>query len=106
MAEAMYLGVPVVATKWSGNLDFCTPQTSLLVDAALTPARVKHAHLAGLSGARWADPDIIHAAALLRALYENPALGRDLAAAAGIEIRRLRQTYSYDCAIAQLKQRG
>jgi hypothetical protein len=100
------LGVPVVATKWSGNLDFCTPHTSLLVDAALTPARVKHAHLAGLSGARWADPDSAHAAAQLRALYENPDLGRILAAAAGLEIRRLRQTYSYDCAIAQLKQRG
>ena len=31
MAEAMYFGKPVIATAYSGNLDFMTPDNSFLV---------------------------------------------------------------------------
>ena len=34
-AEAMWLGKPVIATGYSGNLDFMTPTNSLLVDYRL-----------------------------------------------------------------------
>ncbi len=34
MAEAMALGKPVVATGYSGNLHFMTPENSYLVDYA------------------------------------------------------------------------
>ncbi len=37
MAEAMYLGKPVIATGYSGNLDFMTEENSLLVDYQLVP---------------------------------------------------------------------
>jgi glycosyltransferase involved in cell wall biosynthesis len=36
MIEAMNLRVPVVATAYSGNMDFCTPDTCWLVDYSLT----------------------------------------------------------------------
>ncbi len=32
MIEAMNLGVPVVCTAYSGNMDFCTPDTAWLVE--------------------------------------------------------------------------
>ena len=37
MAEAMCLGKPVIATGYSGNLDFMTPSNSLLVDYRMVP---------------------------------------------------------------------
>ncbi|HMD47205.1 MAG TPA: methyltransferase domain-containing protein [Acidimicrobiales bacterium] len=70
MAEAMALGKPVVATAYSGNLDFMTADTAYLVDwspgpvpAGCEPYRV---------GATWAEPDLDHAARLLRQVHEHP----------------------------------
>ena len=36
-AESMFLGKPVIATGWSGNLDFMTHENSYLVDYELVP---------------------------------------------------------------------
>ena len=46
MAEAMYLGKPVIATGYSGNLDFMTAENSYLVDyepsrSATTPRHTR-----------------------------------------------------------------
>ena len=35
LAEAMWLGTPVVATRYSGNLDFMNDDNSLLIDAQI-----------------------------------------------------------------------
>lgn len=55
MAEAMLLGKPVIATKYSGNLDFCTPKSALLVDAELIP--VMHDEYEHALGQCWAQPN-------------------------------------------------
>jgi glycosyltransferase involved in cell wall biosynthesis len=104
MAEAMYLGVPVVATRWSGNLDFCKEETSYLVRAHLTPVKVRHAHLSGLKNATWSEPDAAHAAAHLRAIYEHPEEASAKARAARAEILALQQTYSYQNALQALAE--
>jgi glycosyltransferase involved in cell wall biosynthesis len=70
IAEAMLLEQPVVATNFSGNLDFCTQKTSYLVDGALVPLR--NGDYLFHDGQYWCDPDIDIAAAQLRCLYENP----------------------------------
>ena len=71
MAEAMALGKPVIATGYSGNLHFMTPENSYLVDWVKVPIP------AGCdpypASATWADPDIGHAARLMREVYERPA---------------------------------
>ena len=36
MAEAMYFGRPVIATAYSGNLDFMTEENSYLVPHTMT----------------------------------------------------------------------
>ncbi len=86
LAEAMALGVPVVATDWSGTSDFCTPETAWLVRCDLVP--IGPGNDPYPPGATWAEPDLDHAAALLRAVRDQPeerarrvAAGRELLAA-------------------------
>ncbi|MBT9486716.1 MAG: glycosyltransferase family 4 protein [Rubrivivax sp.] len=70
IAEAMYLGKPVVATGYSGNMDFMTPDTSYVVDHALVP--VKEGQYPFASGQFWAEPDVDHAARLMGAVLDEP----------------------------------
>jgi glycosyltransferase involved in cell wall biosynthesis len=80
-ATAMLLGRAVVATGWSGNMDFMTPEVSGLVPYRLIPARDPRGTYE-LAGAQWADPDVEAAAALLRRLAGDAA-GRAAMASAG-----------------------
>jgi glycosyltransferase involved in cell wall biosynthesis len=68
-AEAMALGLPVVATGYSGNLQFMDAHNSLLVPA--TVVETERPFGAYPAGTRWADPDVEAAAALLRTLLER-----------------------------------
>ena len=76
-AEAMLLGVPVVATAWSGNVDFMDAGC-----AAMVPARLVAAHdprgVFMAPGAVWAEPDIAVAAAHLARLADDPTARRAL----------------------------
>lgn len=86
MAEAMALGKPVVATGYSGNLDFMTAENSLLVDHRL----VDIGDGAGPYPAEgnWAEPDVEHAATLMRSLFEDREWARELGARAAADIVR------------------
>ena len=70
------LGVPVVATDWSGSRDFLTGETACLVPAKLIPVRdpqgIYH-------GQHWADPDTAAAAAHLLRLRNSPDFAACLA---------------------------
>jgi len=57
IAEAMLLGKSVIATAYSGNLDFCTDQTSLLVPVSRF-STVLSGEYPQATGLHWADPDI------------------------------------------------
>jgi glycosyltransferase involved in cell wall biosynthesis len=90
-AQAMAMGKAVVATGWSGNLDFMTAEDSALVDYSLTPVRDPQ----GLYAAGyWAAPNIEDAAAKLKRLMEDPeartALGARAAAAIAEKLDPLR----------------
>ena len=81
IAEAMRRGMPVVATGWSGNADFLTPDVGVPVPWRLVPAEdpqrtYHHPRM------RWAEPDLDAAAAALAALRADPAQGARLGAAA------------------------
>lgn len=70
VAEAMGLGQPVVATNFSGNVDFCDAQTAYLVDGELVPLRAGEYLFS--EGQYWCDPDVDIAATQMRRLYGNP----------------------------------
>ena len=87
MIEAMNLGVPVLATGYSGNMDFCDDETCWLVDYTLTEVGPQD-YIFVRPGQHWAEPDLDHAAAQMRALYENPDLRAARARAAHTRVRR------------------
>jgi glycosyltransferase involved in cell wall biosynthesis len=77
-AEAMLLGRAVVATGWSGNLEFMDETGAALVAYRLVPAQDPRG-VHEVPGAVWAEPDLEDAVARLRRLaddpYERAALG-------------------------------
>ena len=70
MAEAMAIGKPVIATGYSGNVDFMDESNSFLVDYELTTVG-PDCDIYPADGT-WAEPSIAHAAALLRRVYDDP----------------------------------
>jgi glycosyltransferase involved in cell wall biosynthesis len=70
LAEAMALGKPVIATGYSANLDFMRPGNSFLVDCRLVPLEQDYGPY--LRGSTWAEPDLDHAADLMRHVHDNP----------------------------------
>jgi glycosyltransferase involved in cell wall biosynthesis len=76
LAEAMLLGKAVVATGWSGNMDFMTPETAALIDFVLAPAKDPQGMYQGSS--RWAEPDIGHGALLLKRLIDDVEVRSEL----------------------------
>ena len=71
LAEAMFFGKPVIATGYSGNLDFTNAMNCCLVDHVLVPVQPGEYPFA--KGQLWADPDIEQAAWYMKRLVEDPA---------------------------------
>ena len=82
MAEAMAHGKPVIATGYSGNLEFMRDDNSHLVPYELVD--VPPGWWAYAPGARWAEPEVETAAGFMRRVWECP----DEASALGEQGRR------------------
>ncbi len=76
MAESMAIGKPVIATGWSGNMEFMDDDCAALVGYTLVP--VKEGQYPGGQGQRWADPDIQQAAVWMRRLVDEPGLAAEM----------------------------
>jgi len=100
MAEAMLLGKPVIATAYSGNMDFMTDETALLVpweyvavgeDAESYP-----------TDALWAEPDLTIASSMMRKVFQD----REFGLALGERARHDLQTrFSPEATGARMKNR-
>ena len=79
LAEALLLGIPVIATGWSGNLDFMDTDSAILVRPRMVPAidprGVYHA-----PNLLWAQPSLGEAAAALVHLAGDPEARQALGA--------------------------
>jgi glycosyltransferase involved in cell wall biosynthesis len=106
LIEAMYFGRPVIATGYSGNLDFMNKVNSCLVRyklVAVTEKAYPHA-----LGQIWADPDVDHAVKYMRKLVVDREYGRKLGSIASCDIRR-RFSYRaaglrYSARLAEIQQ--
>ncbi|HSZ14041.1 MAG TPA: glycosyltransferase [Solirubrobacteraceae bacterium] len=87
LAEAMAAGKPVVATAYGGNTEFMNEDNSYPV--AWTPTRVGAGVEHYPPQASWAEPDLEHAAKLLREVRGNreDAMRRSSRAKADVEAR-------------------
>lgn len=100
MAEAMSLAKPVIATGYSGNLTFMNEHNSYLV--RYTPTTIPAGCDPYPPGVEWAEPDLEHAAELMRRVYESPEEAR----AVGERARRdLAETHSLDRAATFVAER-
>lgn len=79
LAEAMWLGTPTIATRYSGNLDFQDDECALLVDATSTP--IRHGQGVYPETASWANPDLDEAAGFMRRIASDHHLRRSLSTA-------------------------
>lgn len=80
IAEAMYLGKPVIATNWSGNVDFMNEENSLPVSYELVELAEDYGPYK--KGQHWAEPNIIFAAAQMSKLHQTPDIAEKLGIAA------------------------
>ena len=85
LAEAMCLGKAVIATGYSGNMDFCDETTALLVPYRLVDvADGAYPHAAGQV---WADPDVAAAARAMERLLDEPGLAEALGRRAAVRLQ-------------------
>ncbi|RYH42278.1 MAG: glycosyltransferase, partial [Alcaligenaceae bacterium] len=80
MAEAMLMGKPVIATSYSGNMDFMDDTNSFLVPYKLVEVgRPLPPYDPDLL---WAEPSLEHAAKFMRQVFDQPEMARELGARA------------------------
>jgi glycosyltransferase involved in cell wall biosynthesis len=85
IAEAMAHGKPVIATAYSGNMQFMTEENSFPVPWSSVPVGAGHEPYP--ADGTWAEPDIDAAAALMRLVVADPTLAADRGARAALDIR-------------------
>jgi glycosyltransferase involved in cell wall biosynthesis len=82
--EAMLMALPVIATRWSGHLEFMDDDTAFLIDCAVVPVEESACReVPYFRGHRWAQPSISHLRGLMRQVVTDPELGQ----AKGLEAR-------------------
>ena len=86
LGEAMALGRLAMGTAWSGNMDFMTPQNSLLVPHRLV--RLKRGDYPHGQRQSWAEPDVAQAHALLRPALADPERGQAMARLGQADVMR------------------
>lgn len=86
LSEAMYLGKPVIATAYSGNMDFMTPSNSFLVDFELIPVNENeypHYH-----HQYWAKADTTQASLQMQQVITRRENSRSIGRQASLDMRR------------------
>jgi glycosyltransferase involved in cell wall biosynthesis len=101
LAESMYLGKPVIGTRYSGNLEFMDDANSCLVDCTLVPIR-KGEYLYDDERFRWAEPDVEHAAHWMARLADDTPFRTRIAERGRSDIRT---RFTYASAAALMRRR-
>ena len=91
IAEAMALDKPVIATGYSGNMDFMNKDNSFLVDYSLV--EVDGDYRIYKKGNFWAEPDIDEAADHMRRVFGKRSEAEDIGIMGGYFIKKY---YSHD----------
>ncbi|MCK9387111.1 MAG: glycosyltransferase [Sulfuritalea sp.] len=94
LLESMRLGVPVIATGWSGNMTFMDHSCAAIVRYGLAPISGSHPVFSAKAlgpDAIWAEPVIEDAVAWMRHLHSQPEDRRRLGAAARLRSESYQQ---------------
>jgi len=88
LGESMLLGRPVIATNYSGNVDFMTAENSYLVDYRIVPLTRDYGPY--MRGFVWAEPDVAHAAQYIRQVTQDRAAAAEKGRIAQRDIKATR----------------
>ena len=99
MAESMYLGKPVIATAYSGNLEFMNAQTACLIP--YQEIAVGHNEYLFSTQQKWADPDIQEAATAMQKMYSDRDYRNNLGKNAQVYMHRFHSFAVMGKAISQ-----
>jgi hypothetical protein len=91
IAVAMALGRATIATAYSGNLDFCTEQTTELVPFRSVPV----SDPGYLAEGDWAEPDLDAAARAMAGLVSDPPRARRMGEAARQRVAEVHQPQAF-----------
>ncbi len=112
LMEAMLLEKPVIATGWSGNMDFIDESCAELVRYTFAPVIDTQAAYAPGQFARpqlWAEPDLLDAAQRMRRLVDDREYARRIAAE-GLKVASCRKSQFFQGgaarAVARLRHLG
>lgn len=100
IAEAMYLGTPVIATNWSANVDFMTEENSCPVNFKLR--EIGRDIFFYEAYQFWAEPDLNHAAEYMKKLFSDREFYNFLRKNA---MAYIRENYSTEKSAAAIKKR-
>ncbi len=93
IAECMALGKPVIATAYSGNMQFMNERNACPVRYALVPERA--GEYIGEANQEWAEPDLEHAALLMQRLVADAAYRHEIGAAARRDMAQQFSQHAY-----------
>lgn len=97
IAEAILLGVPAIVTDWSGTRDFIDEYCGFPIKFSLRSVGVNEYPLAI---GDWAEPDVLHAAQVMRLVYEHPSA---LETVRNRGSCRIRSTYGREAVARKIK---
>ncbi len=100
--EAMAMGIPVIGTKWSGNLEFMNDQNSYLIDIdglETVDTQMEHTFY---RGHHWAKPNVAATRKQMRYVFEQY---RDAKIVAGSTRQDLKDKYSSSVIAEQMHRR-
>jgi len=100
LAEAMVLGKPVIATAYSGNMDFMNEMVSLPITFSLIP--LLEGEYPQWQQQVWANPNVADAARKMIELLASPQTGRALGRNARMHMQNL---FSYSAAGLRYQRR-
>ncbi|MDR1876754.1 MAG: glycosyltransferase family 4 protein [Flavobacteriaceae bacterium] len=100
IAEAMALGKPVIATGYSGNMEFMNVNNSFLVKYKIVKLERDLGPLVKENS--WSEPDVEHAAELMNFVFENQEYANEI----GIRAKKdIQQNFSLTAIGNKMKRR-
>jgi glycosyltransferase involved in cell wall biosynthesis len=75
--ECAWYGKPVIATNYSGYLDFLKSDNSYLIDYKLVDVKKNAWESKDLKGHQWASPNLDHAISNMREVYKNWEIAKE-----------------------------
>jgi len=87
MLEAMAIGAPVIATDYSGNLEFCKPEHCWLVSGKKRFLRQED-YIFVEPGQSWIDPSVQEASRCMREVFADPVERRERGRAGQAYVRQ------------------